>query len=210
MKILWIFTVTFIIGCLGSIYPGPVKLSIVQVVMQKNLRVGLWAAIGASLPEILGSALAIYSFRWLQQVPDVLIWFQWSVIPILLIIGFLTLQKKSTPDVEKQESASPANRSAFTKEMVLNLCNPQLVPFWLVTTVWFNSKPGLSLDSFGHELFFILGATGGSFAMNYLYAKLTSVNRERILDKIQPQTIRLLTGWGFILLGVWQAVQAFA
>ncbi len=215
MKVLSIFIVALTVGFLGSAYPGPVKLSVVQSVIQKNLRVGFWASVGASLPEVIGSILAIRSMRWLEEVPDVLIWFQWSIIPILLLVGFFTLRNKKAPDSPEVDTATtktddqPASRKAFVKAMVLNICNPQLIPFWLVAAVWFNRNAELSIDSFFDEAAFTLGATAGSFAMNYLYAKLTFINRERILEKIKPQTIRLVTGWGFILLGLWQAVQAF-
>lgn len=210
MKVLFLFAVAFAVGFFGSMYPGPVKLSVVQSVIQRNLRVGVWASVGASLPEIAGSVLAIHGVRWLQDVPDILIWFQWSAIPLLLLIGWLILRKKPAEQEQTEEDSLPADGSAFARALFLNLFNPQLIPFWLVTAVWFNSKPGLALNTFSDELAFVVGATAGSFCMNGVYAMMTDRHRDRILDRVNPHTIQLLMGWGFIALGVWQAVQAFA
>ena len=205
-----IFLITFIISFLGSIHPGPLNLSVIQITLRKNLSLGLLMALGGIIPEIIYGYLAVEGVMIFEKYPIIFELMKWAVVPILLIMGYLELTKmKKNNDINEYifEEISSEKRKFFSKGFFLSLFNPQLLPFWIVILVNYQNHNYLKISDLSDKIWFILGASTGAFILNYVYARVASMKREQIFRTLNQNRFEQLIGWTFLGMGILQVVK---
>jgi threonine/homoserine/homoserine lactone efflux protein len=135
MKLLVLFIVTFFISFVGSIHPGPLNVSVIKKTLRKGLYKGLILAIGGVIPEIIYGYLAVAGLMIFKDYPQVFTIMNWLVVPILLLMGILSIRHKATNEAENQ---SVSTRKGFAsieliEGFLYSILNPQLLPFWIVS-----------------------------------------------------------------------------
>ena len=205
-----IFLITFIISFLGSIHPGPLNLSVIQITLRKNLSLGLLMALGGIIPEIIYGYLAVEGVMIFEKYPIVFEIMKWAVVPILLGMGFLELTKKkknnNINDYAFEEIISEKWQT-FSKGFLLSLFNPQLLPFWIVILVNYQNHEFLKISELSDKIWFILGTSTGAFALNYIYARIAVVKQEQIFRTLNQNHFEQLIGWTFISMGFLQVLK---
>jgi threonine/homoserine/homoserine lactone efflux protein len=205
-KLLLLFGLTCAISYVGSINPGPVNLAVIRTVLQGHRLAAIGIGVGCALPEVLGGYVAIRGLAFFQEYPHVFSTIKLLIAPILILIGFLSLRKKSGTDA----TAAPGQhslRGGFLKGTLLALLNPALIPFWLIVLVWYSDRPVLQIISGADQVAFLLGAAVGALLIRLTYVALTQRYCDRILTMLHPRLLDQAFGWCFIGLGSWQAVQ---
>ena len=89
-----IFIITFFISFLGSIHPGPLNLSVIQITLRTNISWGLFMVLGGIIPEIVYGYLSVEDVMIFEKYPLTFQAIKWAVVPILLEMGFLEITKK--------------------------------------------------------------------------------------------------------------------
>ena len=205
-----IFIITFIISFLGSIHPGPLNLSVIQITLRKNIALGLLMALGGIIPEIIYGYLAVEGVMIFEKYPLIFQVMKWAVVPILLIMGYLELsKKKKNNDVNDYafEEISSEKWKTISKGFFLSLFNPQLLPFWIVILVNYQNYNLLKISDLSDKIWFILGTSTGAFALNYVYARIASVKREQIFGLLNQNKFEQIIGWTFMGMGVLQIIK---
>lgn len=204
-----IFVITFIISFLGSIHPGPLNLSVVQLTLKANSQKALWMALGGVIPEIIYGLLAVEGISVFQQYPQIFAFMKWGIIPVLLFSGYWTLrpfsQDKPTEHAIIQTNISTKN--TFFKGFFLSIFNPQLLPFWLIVLVNYHNYQSLQIDNSLDKLVFLLGASLGAFLLNYLYIQIAEKKRSLLFEYIQQKHFDKIIGYTFILMAVFQMIK---
>ncbi len=135
-------------------------------VLNKNKKSAYIVALGGIIPEFVYCSLAVYTANIFLSNPFVAVVFKILLIIILLIIAFLYLLKKrdniSLPIGNIHKSGNIKN---FLKGLSLAMLNPQLLPFWILVQVYFNTISFLKLKTGFHIVSFILGAGLGAFLL---------------------------------------------
>ena len=209
-KYMLIFFITFIISFLGSIHPGPLNLSVIQITLRKNMALGLLMALGGIIPEIIYGYLAVEGVMIFEKYPTVFEMMKWAVVPILLGMGFLELIKKKKDNNINDyafEEITSEKWQTISKGFLLSLFNPQLLPFWIVILVNYQNYEYLRINELSDKIWFVLGTSTGAFTLNYVYARIANVKREQIFGLLNQNKFEQIIGWTFVGIGVFQGVK---
>lgn len=219
IKLLLIFSITFIISFAGSFHPGPLNMSVIQNTLKKNLRAGLWMTFGGVIPEIIYGILAVEGLKLFEQYPLVFEMMQWSVLPVLLFVGWNYLKPK--PVKEQIDEILDVNQRSANSEItsltgdvlkgfLLSLLNPQLLPFWLIILINYQNYQVLHIENTLDKVSFVLGASAGAFFLNYFCAYIANRKRGLIFEYLSPKMFDTIMGWTFIAIALIQAIKLFA
>lgn len=201
-----IFLLTFFISFVGSIHPGPLNLSVIQMTLKKGLGIGLLVALGGVIPEIIYGYLAVEGVMIFEKHPTVFSIMQWAVVPILLVLGFVQINASKTNKTEIKNTESN-HINSVGKGFFLSLFNPQLLPYWIVILVNYQNYQLLKIYTLTDKLFFVLGTSTGAFALNYVYAYIAYKQREKIFKYLNQNRFEQIIGWTFILMGLIQGIK---
>ena len=205
-----IFLFTFIISFLGSIHPGPLNLSVIQITLRKSVSMGLLMAFGGIIPEIIYGYLAVEGVMIFELYPIIFEVMKWAVVPILLGMGFLELTKKRKDNNINDyafEEISSKKWQTFSKGFFLSLFNPQLLPFWIVILVNYQNYEYLKISELSHKIWFVLGASTGAYTLNYGYVYMANVKREKIFRYLNQNRFEQIIGWTFVAMGFIQVLK---
>lgn len=199
-----IFLITFFISFVGSIHPGPLNLSVIQTTLKKGLPPALLLALGGVIPEIIYGYLAVEGVMLFEKYPLVFNVMQWAVVPILLGLGIqqIIISRKPKQIIEPAKLAE-----GVTKGFLLSITNPQLLPYWIVILINYQNYKFLKISELSDKLFFVLGASLGAFALNYVYAYIAYQQRERIFRYLKEGHFEQIIGWTFVLMGLLQLIK---
>ena len=219
IKLLLIFSITFIISFAGSFHPGPLNMSVIQNTLKKNLTAGIWMVFGGVIPEMIYGILAVEGLKLFEQYPLVFEIMQWSVLPILLFVGWNYLKPKPAKEqideiLEVNQRTANAEITSLTgdvlKGFLLSLLNPQLLPFWLIILINYQNYQVLHIENTLDKVAFVLGASAGAFLLNYFCAYIANRKRGLIFEYLSPKMFDTIMGWTFIAIALIQTIKLFA
>ena len=197
-----IFLITFFISFVGSIHPGPLNISVIQTTFQKGFFSALILAFGGVIPEIIYGFLAVESVMIFEKHTIVFNMMQWAVVPIVLVLGIQQIINSQKP--RKIIKPSKILDNSALKGFFLSLFNPQLLPYWVVILINYQSYSFLKISDLFDKFSFVLGTSTGAFALNYVYAYMAYKHREKIFRYLNENRFEQLIGWTFVGMGVLQ------
>lgn len=212
---MFIFLITFFISFVGSLHPGPLKLSVIQTTLQKGLTSALLLAFGGVIPEIIYGFLAVEGVMIFEKYPTVFQFMHWAVVPILWGLGIKQIIVTGQPkQIIKYGNISSQNTSkgisfltlstlgastlgastlgAYTRGFFISLFNPQLLLYWIVILITYQNYNFLKIIEFSDKIFFVLGASLGAFTLNYFYAYVANKQREFIFKYVNQKKLSKL------------------
>ena len=200
-----IFLITFFISFIGSIHPGPLNLSVIQTTLQKGFFPALLLAFGGVIPEIIYGFLAVEGVMIFENHPHVFNIMQWAVVPILLALGIQQIvnSRKSLKIISPTKILDNSALKGFS----LSLFNPQLLPYWIVILINYQSYGFLKINNLFDKIFFVLGTSTGAFFLNYVYAYIAHKHREKIFRYLNENRFEQIIGWTFVLMGLLQVIK---
>jgi threonine/homoserine/homoserine lactone efflux protein len=188
------FGVAFFFSFIGTIPPGTLNLSILQLGIDNKIRVAWRFALAASLIEYPYAWLAVKFEKLITSSPVFEENAQLITAVVMTLLGAFSLYtpKKTSRFTEK------LSNSGFTRGLVLGILNPLALPFWVGTTAYLNSQHWIDLNtSLGLQAYLIgicLGTLSLFILLVYLAQKIASIFQEgKILKKI-PGIILLVLG----------------
>lgn len=195
------FFLAFVISYLGSIPPGVLNLTVIDIAMRRAMRAAFAFSLAAALIEFIQGLIALKFSEYLSMNPQVDFYIQVFVIPVFLGLGIYYLLQKVPTDHEVEAS----NSNAFIKGALLSVVNPLAIPFWLIWATYLSQKGFPILDDGVNMYSFVIGISVGSFATLMTYAYLSKL----ILSKISSinQWINKIIGVILLVLGI---VQVFS
>ena len=215
-----IFLTTFFISFMGSIHPGPLNISVIQTTLRKGLFAAILLAFGSVIPEIIYGYLAVEGVMIFEEHPAVFQGMQWAVIPILMGLGIQQIITSQRPKQVIKESKisgqiatkgvstrGASTRGVSTRGFFLSFFNPQLLPYWIVILINYQDYDFLKIIDLTDKVFFVLGASLGAFTLNYLYAHIAHIQRERVFKYLNQNRFEQIVGWIFIVMGLLQGIK---
>lgn len=163
MSMLQVFLVAFVVSYIGSIPPGLINISVMQMSIQGHRAAALMLGLGAIMIEFLYAAIAI-TFLQLFQNNDTI----YLVLQIVTAFGLIGLGISNYLSNTTSKSVGTMRRfrkrAAFTKGLLLGLLNPLTIPFWLGVTTYLLSTNWISLD--GHFFWtYLAGLAVGTYIL---------------------------------------------
>lgn len=198
-----IFLIAFIFSFLGSIPPGSINLSVIQLSLDGRLSAALRFAIAAALIEFPYAFIAVQFEGWITSSPVIINNFKLIAASVMLLLGIVNLwpQKKSP-----SKMMETIRNSGFRKGVIISLLNPLAIPFWVGITAYLNHQGWVRLASIDQVFVYVLGISVGTFFLLALLALLAKKLRPVIA---KSELIKVIPGVVFLLLGSYALLQFF-
>lgn len=193
-----VFIVAFLVSYLGSIPPGTINISTMQLAIKGKQRAAIFLSLAASIVEFIYAGLTVRFQLFLSDAE----WFTnhfyiITAIPMIVLgVANLWTSVDTKSILTKVESSG---RSGFKKGLILGVLNPLTLPFWLTVTAYLQTHKLISLEG---QLFwlYIIGISVGTMAL--LISIILMGNKfSRIADN--QFLVHRLPGLIFIGLGVY-------
>ncbi len=158
------FIVAFIVSFLGSIPPGAINLSVLQLGLEHRHDAALRFSLAAAIIEIPYAFIAVRFQQLLESSPWLIDNFKLMAAIVLLVLGILSIreQNKSRPASALMEKIQ---KSGFRRGLLIGLFNPMAVVFWIGVTAYLKQHNWVDLSSVSDEIAYIAGLSLGTFAL---------------------------------------------
>ena len=201
-KNLKLFLAGLAISFFGSMAPGTLNMTTLQVSAFDSVQSALWFAFGAVIIEMLYAAFAV---TLLHRIKIPMKWketAEWLFVIGLMSYGGYVLYSQffnaPSPTIEKVSFSG----SAFLFGMSLSFVNPFQVPFWMFWGTLLKQRNILD-QSATSILMYTMSAGIGAFSLLAVYAVLGGENRQWI--NAHQFEFMVFYGSVFLLLGIFQA-----
>ncbi len=195
---LQVFIISFVVSYLGSIPPGTINITVVQMSILGFKRGALFFAIAASATEFVYAGATVKFQIFLSQSPFINQYFQLITGLAMLGLGVANLLAKSSNSKFSTDKEFKG-RNGFKMGVVLGLLNPLTIPFWLAVTAYLQGNNWIALDGANFWIY-LTGVSTGTFALlltiRQIGAKFIAIaNNQFLVYKIPGITFLCLGGY---------------
>lgn len=201
-----IATVNFLLGFffsfIGSIPPGTINLTVVQLGLEKKINVAWRLAIAASVMEYPYAWLAVEFAEMINASPMLVENMQLITAIVMTLLGVLTLWSANKPS----KLTAKFNESGYMRGIILSILNPLALPFWVGTTAYLNSLGWIDLSTAIRLHSYLVSICLGTFIMLILLAYLA----KKVVSQFQQNSwLGKIPGIALIILGIYAFFQYF-
>jgi threonine/homoserine/homoserine lactone efflux protein len=194
MSLLQNFLFAFLFSFLGSIPPGTLNLTVLQLGLEKKINIAWRFAFAAALIEYPFAWLAVTFERYIIASPAVLSNFKLISALVMLALGGLNIWSAYKPTVFTEKF----QESGFRRGIILSLLNPLALPFWIAITAYLGAQGWVVLPDKTHVHTYLLGISVGAFTLFMLVAftakYMVSLLRSGSAIKLIPGLVLLALG----------------
>ena len=155
--------VAFLISYIGSIPPGTVNVSVMQLSILKKHRAALFFSLAASLVEFAYAGVTVQFHLFLNTHPEVANYFRIITAVALIGLGLWNIFSISTSGSIKVDTKL-TGRHGFARGLILGFLNPMTIPFWLAMTTYLENDGLVELTNLGYWMY-LVGLSSGTFCL---------------------------------------------
>ena len=186
MSLISIFFIAFTFSFLGSIPPGTLNLTILQLGLEEKINIAWRFSIASALMEYPYAWIAVKLAAVIQSTPIITEYFELIGAGVMTTLGILNLYAARKP----ASAASKFQQSGFRRGILLGMLNPLVLPFWVGITAYLQGQQWITLSTPASLHAFLLGVSLGALSLlisvAYLAKKVAEL--EKKYDK-QFQTV---------------------
>lgn len=201
MRLLLTFAVAFGFSFVGSIPPGTINLSALQLGLQRHTRAAFYLAIGSSLIEYPYAWIAIKFERLITSQPWMIGHLQLIGAIVLTVLGIISL----LPSPRMAQARAGIAKHGFRSGVVLGILNPLAIPYWLGITAYLQSRGWVSLETTAGLHAFLLGVSLGGATLLIVVAHLAN----RVVQYVQWPGLNRIPGVVLLVLGAYGFLQYY-
>lgn len=198
--IVQVFVIGLIFSFLGSIPPGTLNLSVLQLGLENKTRVALRFALAVSIIEYPYTWIAIQFEYWITSAPYVVQNFKLITAIVMTVLGIFTIWSARKPS----QFSVRFSESGFRRGIVLSILNPMAIPFWIGITAYLKAQGWIDLSTGWRLHSYILGTSVGAMILLTLFTFLAKKLATYIRDN---RFVKMIPGYTLLLLGVYAFVQ---
>lgn len=138
------FILAFILSFAGSIPPGTINLTVVQLGLENKVRTALRFSFTASIIEYPYAWIAVKFEKLITSSPVITNNIQIISIVVLIILGLISVWP-----AKKNPQATPSRfaNSGYRRGLLLGVLNPLAIPYWLGITAYLRGQNWIELSS---------------------------------------------------------------
>lgn len=187
----------FVVSYLGSIPPGTINITSMQLSVQKHGRAAFFFALAASLTEFAYAGVTVRFQIFLSEQEGFTDYFQIITALAMITLGIINMFSKSNTQSLIQKTGKLQGRSGFRRGVILGILNPLTIPFWLTVTAYLQSNRLISLQ--GENFWaYLSGISTGTLALlltvNKLGARFSNIADNEFLVHKVPGLIFIALG----------------
>jgi threonine/homoserine/homoserine lactone efflux protein len=200
MAILQNFLLAFLFSFLGSIPPGTLNLTVLQLGLEKKMNIAWRFAAAAALIEYPYAWLAVAFESYITASPMVLSNFKLISAIVMITLGAISIWSAQKPTVFTDKF----QESGFRRGIILSILNPLAMPFWIAVTAYLSVQGWIVLPDSKHLHFYLLGISLGAFVLLILVAYLA----KRMVLFLKPGSkVKLIPGMVLLALGIYAFIE---
>ncbi|MDH4089509.1 MAG: LysE family translocator [Cyclobacteriaceae bacterium] len=194
MIVLLNFSVAFFFSFVGTIPPGTLNLTILQLGIENKIKIAWRFGLAAAIIEYPYAWLAVKFEQLITSSPLIAENAQLITAIVMTLLGIINLWsiRKTSKFAEK------FNNSGFRRGLLLGILNPLALPFWVGTTAYLNSQQWINLTTTFGLQGYLFGVSIGTLTLfillAYLAKKVASGFQQSIILKRIPGIIMLALG----------------
>jgi threonine/homoserine/homoserine lactone efflux protein len=194
MELVQNFLFAFAFSFVGSIPPGTINLTVLQLGLEHKTKVALRLSIAAALIEYPYAWLAVVFEKMITSSPAILDNFKLITAIVMIVFGLLNIWSARKPTGLAQKF----QESGFRRGLVLGILNPMAMPFWIAITAYLNMQGWVSISTTGQLHAYLAGVSVGGFALlillTYLAKRMVTVFQSSSKVKFIPGLVLLALG----------------
>jgi threonine/homoserine/homoserine lactone efflux protein len=200
MLYLLAFIVGFITSFIGSIPPGTLNLSVLQLGLEGKTKTALRFALAVSIIEYPYAWIGVQFEYWITSSPAVISNFQLITAIVMTVLGVLSLWSARRPT----NFSNRFNESGFRRGIVLSILNPMAIPFWIGITAYFKAQNWIDLSTTALLHTYVLSTSVGAMALLTVFVFLAKRLAPYVKDSL---TVKLIPGIILVILGLYAFVK---
>lgn len=201
-SIIWVFLVGTAFSFLGSVPPGTLNLSVLQLGLDGKTKVAWRFALAVTIIEYPYTWLAIQFEYWITSNPLVIENFQLITAIVMTTIGVGNIYSARKPSTMTERFQS----SGFRRGLILSILNPLALPFWIGVTAYLKAQGWIDLSTTFLLHSYVLGTSVGVFLLLALFIVLA----KRMAGYAnQNSWVKLVPGVTLLILGLYAFLQYF-
>jgi threonine/homoserine/homoserine lactone efflux protein len=158
-----VFLIATLVSFVGSIPPGTINVSVMQLSMLNQRRAALFLGLGAATVEFVYAGITVKFQQFLMENRELELYFQVITASVLVILGIINLfSKTNSNDFETKDIVK--RRTGFKKGALLGILNPLTLPYWLVVTTYLETHQWVQLQGIRYWAY-ISGISVGTFLL---------------------------------------------
>lgn len=200
---LYVFALGFFFSFIGSIPPGTLNVSILQLALEKKISIATRFALAVAIIEYPYAWIGVQFEYWLSTSPMIIENFQLIAAIVMTALGILNLlpSKKSSSGFAKKFS-----ESGFRRGLALSVLNPMAIPYWMGFTAYLKAQGWINLSTVGLLHSYVFGTSIGALALLLSLIKFA----ERLAPYVQgSKWIKIIPGLVLLVLGLYAFLKYF-
>ncbi len=195
-EILFTFFVAFFFSFIGTIPPGTLNLTIIQLGLNQRVNVAWRMAFAAALVEYPYAWIAVEFQNYLAKSVEITHNFHLISAIVMISLGTLALWSSARPS----RFARRFESSGFRKGIAIAILNPLAIPFWMAMTTYLKNYGWIDLSNALEVHAYLAGVSAGTLVVLMLMAYLA----QRVIRYFKHDSaLKKTPGVVLILLGLY-------
>lgn len=161
MNYLWVFFLGFIFSYIGSIPPGTLNVTVLQLTLQRQVDIAFRFAIAVSIIEYPYAWIGVQFEYYISRSPVILENFQLIAALVMTLLGISNLLPGRPPT----GLALKFQESGFRRGIILSILNPMAIPYWMGFTAYLKVQGWIDLSTVGLLHSYVFGTAVGTMAL---------------------------------------------
>lgn len=197
---LQVFLAGTIFSFIGSIPPGTLNVTVLQLGLEKKKNTALRFALAVAIVEYPYAWIAVAFEGWLTSSPMIIENFQLITAILMTAFGIFTIWSARKPS----NLSVKFNESGFRRGIILSLLNPMAIPYWMGATAYFKAQGWIDLSNNGLVHSYVFGTSVGAMLLLTLFVFMAT----RLAPYVQQNLfIKMLPGIIMLALGIYAFVK---
>ena len=196
MDVFLTFCIAFFFSFIGTIPPGTLSLSIIQLGLNDRIAAAWRMALTAAVIEYPYAWVAVEFADFITKSVDLTHNFHLVSATAMTLLGVLNLWSASRPSKFTQRF----EESGFRRGVILSLLNPLAIPFWLAMTSYLKTYGWIDLSNNIETHAYLMGVSSGTLVLFMLLAYLA---RTVVAYFRTSSFLKKMPGLLLILLGLY-------
>ena len=196
MAYVQVFLMGFFFSFIGSIPPGTLNLTVLQLGLEEKFKVALRFALAVAIIEYPYAWIGVQFEYLITSSPLVVENFQLIAAVVMTTLGVINLLPSKTPT----GFAKRFSESGFRRGIVLSILNPMAIPYWMGFTAYLKAQGWIDLATPGLLHSYVLGTAVGAMAL----LSLLIFFARRLAPYVQgSKLIKIIPGLVLLALGLY-------
>lgn len=202
MTALLTFILAFFFSFIGSIPPGTINITVVQLGLEKRINIAMRLTLAAALIEYPYAWIAVKFEHLITSSPWIIDNINLLAAVVMTLLGiFNLLPSHSTPKFTQRFT-----ESGFRRGLILGILNPLAIPYWIGVTAYLKSQHWIDVSTTLNLHSYLLGVSLGALVLLALLAYLA---KKVVAEFLHSPWVKKIPGFMLLGLGVYAFIQYF-